>query len=65
VQVAPQNPIGNGGLQGIPAISIPMPVEPSGLPFGLQVVADYGHDAIVLQAASRIQAVMASQGSRK
>jgi Asp-tRNA(Asn)/Glu-tRNA(Gln) amidotransferase A subunit family amidase len=35
---------------GTPAVSIPMPMA-SGLPLGLQVTADLGQDATVLQAA--------------
>jgi Asp-tRNA(Asn)/Glu-tRNA(Gln) amidotransferase A subunit family amidase len=39
---------------GTPAISIPMPVA-SGLPLGLQLTADLGQDARVLQAANLLQ----------
>ena len=35
---------------GAPAISIPLPVA-SGLPLGLQLTADHGQDARVIQAA--------------
>ena len=46
---------------GTPAISIPMPQQGSALPLGLQVVADYGHDARVLQAALRIDKFLSSK----
>ena len=39
---------------GTPAISIPMPVA-SGLPLGLQLTADLGQDARVLQASLHLQ----------
>jgi Asp-tRNA(Asn)/Glu-tRNA(Gln) amidotransferase A subunit family amidase len=39
---------------GTPAVSIPMPVA-SGLPLGLQLTADLGQDARVLQAALQLQ----------
>jgi Asp-tRNA(Asn)/Glu-tRNA(Gln) amidotransferase A subunit family amidase len=39
---------------GTPAVSIPMPVA-SGLPLGLQLTADLGQDARVLQAALLLQ----------
>jgi Asp-tRNA(Asn)/Glu-tRNA(Gln) amidotransferase A subunit family amidase len=39
---------------GTPAVSIPMPVG-SGLPLGLQLTADLGQDARVLQAALQLQ----------
>jgi Asp-tRNA(Asn)/Glu-tRNA(Gln) amidotransferase A subunit family amidase len=42
---------------GTPAISIPMPVA-NGLPLGLQLTADYGHDMRVLQAAVRLEKVL-------
>jgi Asp-tRNA(Asn)/Glu-tRNA(Gln) amidotransferase A subunit family amidase len=39
---------------GTPALSIPMPIA-SGLPLGLQLTADLGQDARVLQAALLLQ----------
>jgi Asp-tRNA(Asn)/Glu-tRNA(Gln) amidotransferase A subunit family amidase len=39
---------------GMPAVSIPMPIA-SGLPLGLQLTADLGQDARVLQAALLLQ----------
>ena len=44
---------------GTPAVSVPMPVG-TGLPLGLQLVADRGQDARVLQAASRLANVLRS-----
>jgi Asp-tRNA(Asn)/Glu-tRNA(Gln) amidotransferase A subunit family amidase len=41
---------------GTPAISIPMPVA-NGLPLGLQLTADFGHDMRLLQAAVRLEKV--------
>jgi len=43
---------------GTPAISIPLPV-PSGLPLGLQLTADRGQDARVLQTAVRLHKILA------
>lgn len=45
---------------GTPAISIPLPV-PSGLPLGLQLTADHGRDARVLQTAVRVHKMLASK----
>jgi Asp-tRNA(Asn)/Glu-tRNA(Gln) amidotransferase A subunit family amidase len=42
---------------GTPAVTVPMPV--TGLPLGLQITADYGHDARVLEAAVRVERVLA------
>ena len=44
---------------GTPAISIPLPVS-SGLPLGLQLTADRGQDARVLQTAVRLHKILAS-----
>jgi len=44
---------------GTPAISIPLSV-PSGLPLGLQLTADHGQDARVLQTAVRLHKILAS-----
>ena len=40
---------------GTPAVSIPMPVDGDALPLGLQLTADLGQDARVLQAARLLQ----------
>jgi Asp-tRNA(Asn)/Glu-tRNA(Gln) amidotransferase A subunit family amidase len=42
---------------GTPAISIPMPVA-NGLPLGLQLTAEHGQDARVIQTAVRLQRVL-------
>lgn len=39
---------------GVPAVTIPMPIT-NGLPLGLQLIADRGQDARVLQAAVRLE----------
>jgi len=44
---------------GTPAISIPMPVA-TGLPLGLQLVADHGQDARVIRAAVRLHGMLGS-----
>jgi Asp-tRNA(Asn)/Glu-tRNA(Gln) amidotransferase A subunit family amidase len=41
---------------GTPAATVPMPVN--GLPLGLQITADYGHDARVLEAAARVESAL-------
>jgi Asp-tRNA(Asn)/Glu-tRNA(Gln) amidotransferase A subunit family amidase len=43
---------------GTPAISIPLPV-PSGLPLGLQLTAENGQDARLLQTAVRLHKILA------
>jgi Asp-tRNA(Asn)/Glu-tRNA(Gln) amidotransferase A subunit family amidase len=43
---------------GTPAISIPLPV-PSGLPLGLQLTAENGQDARLLQTAVRLHKIVA------
>ena len=43
---------------GTPAISIPLPVA-SGLPLGLQLTADHGQDARLLQTAVRLHKILA------
>jgi Asp-tRNA(Asn)/Glu-tRNA(Gln) amidotransferase A subunit family amidase len=42
---------------GTPAISIPLPVA-SGLPLGLQLTADHGQDARLLQTAARLDHII-------
>jgi Asp-tRNA(Asn)/Glu-tRNA(Gln) amidotransferase A subunit family amidase len=44
---------------GTPAISIPLPV-PTGLPLGLQLTAENGQDARLLQTAVRLHKILAS-----
>jgi Asp-tRNA(Asn)/Glu-tRNA(Gln) amidotransferase A subunit family amidase len=46
---------------GVPAISIPMPV--TGLPLGLQLTAERGHDALLLDAARRLEAALVATGN--
>jgi Asp-tRNA(Asn)/Glu-tRNA(Gln) amidotransferase A subunit family amidase len=46
---------------GTPAISIPLPV-PSGLPLGLQLTADRGQDARLLQTAVRLHKMLTNAG---
>jgi len=43
---------------GTPAISIPLPVR-SGLPLGLQLTAENGQDAVLLQTAVRLHKILA------
>jgi aspartyl-tRNA(Asn)/glutamyl-tRNA(Gln) amidotransferase subunit A len=40
---------------GVPAISIPCGVTKAGLPLGLQIVAGFGRDRLVLAAARRFE----------
>jgi aspartyl-tRNA(Asn)/glutamyl-tRNA(Gln) amidotransferase subunit A len=47
-------------LSGQPAISIPCGFSPEGLPMGLQVVGNFGDDALVLAVARRFEASMKS-----
>lgn len=47
---------------GTPAISMPMPVV-SGLPLGLQLTADHGHDARVIRTAVKLQRLLGSATS--
>ncbi len=42
---------------GGPAISVPLPVS-TGLPLGLQLTAEWGHDAVALGAAVRVEAAL-------
>jgi Asp-tRNA(Asn)/Glu-tRNA(Gln) amidotransferase A subunit family amidase len=44
---------------GTPAISIPLPV-PAGLPLGLQLTAENGQDASLLQTADRLHKILAA-----
>ncbi len=42
-----------GGLSGI---SVPGMPHPDGRPIGVQIVAPFGHDAVVLEIAARLEA---------
>jgi aspartyl-tRNA(Asn)/glutamyl-tRNA(Gln) amidotransferase subunit A len=44
-------------LYGLPAVSVPCGVTKAGLPVGLQLVGRAGSDALVLAAASAVEAV--------
>ena len=48
---------------GTPAITIPMPVG-SALPLGLQLTADHGQDARLLQAAVTLERLLGQAGAR-
>ena len=48
---------------GTPAITIPMPVADA-LPLGLQLTADHGQDARVIQTAVRLHGILSSGGPR-
>ena len=45
-------------LTAHPAISIPAGLDPTGTPFGLQVVGQYGDDATLLRIAKALEAVL-------
>jgi aspartyl-tRNA(Asn)/glutamyl-tRNA(Gln) amidotransferase subunit A len=40
---------------GLPAISVPGRAHPDGRPIGVQIVAPFGHDAVVLELAERLE----------
>ena len=40
---------------GLPGISVPGQPHPDGRPIGVQVVAPFGHDAVVLELAQRLE----------
>jgi Asp-tRNA(Asn)/Glu-tRNA(Gln) amidotransferase A subunit family amidase len=48
-------------LAGHPALSLPLGVDESGLPFGLQIVGPRGGDAIVLSVAASLEAAFADK----
>ncbi len=48
-------------LCGIPAISLPMAVQESGLPLGIQAQARQGHDGLLLQLAAQIERALNGQ----
>ncbi len=41
---------------GLPGISVPGQPHPDGRPIGVQIVAPFGHDAVVLDLAARLEA---------
>ncbi|MGH7120974.1 MAG: amidase [Acetobacteraceae bacterium] len=47
-------------LAGHPAISLPMGCDRAGMPFGLQMVGPRGGDAVLLAAASALEAMLAA-----
>ena len=40
---------------GLPGISVPSQPHPDGRPIGVQIVAPFGHDAVVLEIAQRLE----------
>jgi len=46
-------------LPGHPALSLPVGLDHSGMPFGLQIVGPRGGDALVLAAAAALEALLA------
>lgn len=40
---------------GLPSVSVPGEPHPDGRPIGVQIVAPFGHDAIVLEVAQRLE----------
>jgi aspartyl-tRNA(Asn)/glutamyl-tRNA(Gln) amidotransferase subunit A len=42
---------------GLPGISVPGQPHPDGRPIGVQIVAPFGHDAVVLEIADRLEAL--------
>jgi aspartyl-tRNA(Asn)/glutamyl-tRNA(Gln) amidotransferase subunit A len=40
---------------GLPGISVPGQPQPDGRPIGVQIVAPFGHDAVVLELAQRLE----------
>ncbi|HME26863.1 MAG TPA: amidase family protein [Acetobacteraceae bacterium] len=47
-------------LPGHPAVSLPVGLDRSGMPFGLQIVGPRGGDAFVLSVAAELEALLAS-----
>jgi amidase len=43
-------------ITGQPAISLPLLWSPEGLPIGVQLVADYGREDLLIQVASQLEA---------
>jgi Asp-tRNA(Asn)/Glu-tRNA(Gln) amidotransferase A subunit family amidase len=46
-------------LMGVPCVNIPVDVADGGLPVGVQVIARFGNDAGVLEAARFVEAALA------
>ena len=46
-------------LVGHPAVSLPVGLDHSGMPFGLQIVGPRGGDALVLRVAAQLEALLA------
>jgi aspartyl-tRNA(Asn)/glutamyl-tRNA(Gln) amidotransferase subunit A len=42
---------------GLPGISVPGQPHPDGRPIGVQIVAPFGHDAVVLELAQRLETI--------
>jgi amidase len=47
---------GSFNLTGQPAVSLPLHWNADGLPIGVQLVAAYGEDAVLLRVASQLEA---------
>jgi Asp-tRNA(Asn)/Glu-tRNA(Gln) amidotransferase A subunit family amidase len=43
-------------LAGVPGISVPVGLHSGGLPIGLQLLAPWGHEAALLDAANHLSA---------
>lgn len=43
---------------GLPGISVPGDPHPDGRPIGVQIVAPFGHDDIVMEIARRLETLM-------
>jgi amidase len=46
-------------LAGHPALSLPVGLDPNGMPFGLQIIGPRGGDALVLAVAAALEAMLA------
>jgi hypothetical protein len=44
-------------LPGLPGVSVPGQPHPDERPIGVQIVAPFGHDAVVLEIAQRLEAL--------
>lgn len=45
-------------LAGLPALSVPMGLEPGGWPLGVSIVGQWGHDRFVLEVGSAIEKIL-------
>ena len=52
---------GLANLTGVPGISIPVGLHPTGLPIGLQLLAPWNHEARLLDAAEQIERATGSE----